>query len=72
MSIYKSQYIGENEKRISSENHSSDEFNRCANEIINLLVEYKMNFEETCAVLDMIKKRLDIGQVPVETILNYR
>ena len=70
--IYERQYLNEKKPRIDSENHSSDEFNRCSNEIINLLVEYKMNFEETCAVLDMIKKRLDIGQIPVETILNYR
>lgn len=69
--IYERQYLNEEKPRIDSENHSSDEFNRCANEIINLLVEYKMNFEEACAVLDMIKKRLDIGQVPVEAILNY-
>lgn len=70
MSIYKSRYIGE-EQKISSENHSSEEFNSCANEIINLLIRYKMNFEEACAVFDMIKERLDVGQVLVETILNY-
>lgn len=69
--IYERRYLNEENPRINSENHSSDEFNRCMNEITKLLVSYNMNFEEACAVLDMIKERLDIGQVPVETILNY-
>lgn len=72
MSIYKTKYIDDLYERVNSENHSSDEFNRCTNEIINLLVKYKMNFEETCAVFDMIKDRLDVSQVPIEAIMNYR
>lgn len=55
----------------NSGNHSSDEFTRCMNEITKLLVSYNMNFEETCAVFDTIKSKLDIGQIPVKTILDY-
>lgn len=69
--IYERQYFNEESPRIDSGNHSSDEFNRCMNEITKLLVSYNMNFEETCAVLDMIKEKLDIGQIPVKTILDY-
>ena len=69
--IYERQYFNEESPRINSENHSSDEFTRCMNEITKLLVSYNMNFEETCAVLDMIKEKLEVGQIPVKTILDY-
>lgn len=71
MSIYSKQYIGE-EKEIYSDNHSPEEFASCINDIINLLIKYKMNIEETNAVFAEIKKNLDATKVSVESIMKSK
>ncbi len=71
MSIYTRQYIGE-EKEIYSDSHSSEEFVGCINDIINLLIKYKMNIEETNAVFEMINEKLDATKVSVESVMNSK
>jgi len=71
MSIYSKQYIGE-EKEIYSDNHSPEEFAGCVNDIINLLIKYKMNIEEANAVFCCIKENLDATKVSVESIMKSK